>query len=311
MYNQFLATRPKARRQKDDSPATAGTGGRVPRVGVNKSDLEAQGAQQGWTVGPVTAEQVKDMSSAALRWHEEFNKQNLEKAFTSQAVDKYNKNVRVNQASKRMWDGQATEEESQQAFAAGDRFASNYAQFLRTHANAEAITKYMEEHNLDATKVQSYIEAFDELAPSGKLALSPKAAGIGPEERLEGEAVKRYSRLHLLTMPNKALKPEDKLSADDWFAQHPELHDTRTPPLMQKQLIKDANTAAFQKQTDDATASTRGGKTNVVDYGPQQRVPAEPERHSFKQKIRSMSATELAERCQLDPAFKKALDEMT
>jgi hypothetical protein len=41
-----------------------------------------------------------------------------------------------------------------------------------------------------------------------------------------------FATRHLLTQPNKVLKPEDKLSADQWFAEHEELHDTRVPPVI-------------------------------------------------------------------------------
>ena len=38
--------------------------------------------------------------------------------------------------------------------------------------------------------------------------------------------------------------------------------------------------------------------------------PSESEKAWFKPKVRSMSATEFAERCQQDPAFKESLDEL-
>src|SRR5260370_36739226 len=106
----------------------------------------------------------------------------------------------------------------------------------------------MAENNLDARRVQSYVEAFEVLAPQGKLVLSPKAAGIGPEETLSGPALKNYPRLHLLCQPNKVLKPEDKLSADEWFREHSELHDTRTPPIIaQKQQVAASTAKHFEQ----------------------------------------------------------------
>jgi hypothetical protein len=228
MYNQFIATRSRSRKQKEDSGATAGAG-KVPRVGVNKSDLEAQGAQHGWTARPLTHKEVLAMSSSELRWHEQFNPENLEKVFAAEEHKRGNTQNMAGSNNKRMWSGKATEEESQKAYAAGDRFALNYSQFVRNAYNSEAMVLYMAENNLDATVVGSYIEAFEVLAPQGKLVLSPKSAGIGSEETLTGEALKKYPRLHLLCQPNKVLKPEDKLSADQWFAAHPELHETRIP----------------------------------------------------------------------------------
>src|SRR5260370_7837356 len=114
----------------------------------------------------------------------------------------------------------------------------------------------MAENNLDARRVQSYVEAFEVLAPQGKLALSPKAAGIGPEETLSGPTLKVYPRLHLLCQPNRVLKPEDKLSAADWFAQHPELHETRMPFVVAVLQERAANTTAHEKNKQPPTTST-------------------------------------------------------
>src|SRR5258707_969916 len=209
--------------------------------------------------------EINQMSSAELRWHEQFNAENLENVVT---VEENKKNNKQNMAAwnvKRMWGGKASEEETQKAFAAGDRFASNYAQFVRNMDNAQAITSYMEENNLDATQVQSYVEAFEVLAPQGKLVLSPKAAGIGMEEALTGDELKGYARLNLLLQPNKALKPEDKLSADEWFAQHRDiLADKRTPPLIAARQARVDATVAHFAQAEANTA--KSGSTTVTDY---------------------------------------------
>jgi hypothetical protein len=79
MYSQFIATRPRSRRSvSHQDSGTAGAAGRVPRVGVNKSDLEAQGAEHGWTARPLTYSEVMEMPSSELRWHEQFNAENLD-----------------------------------------------------------------------------------------------------------------------------------------------------------------------------------------------------------------------------------------
>jgi hypothetical protein len=292
---------------KNDSPTTAGAGGKVPRVGVNRSDLEAQGIAHGWTVGPLTMEQVRAMSSATLRWHEQFNGENLEKAFASQTVDKHNKIVRVNQASKRMWDGQATEEESQQAFAAGDKFANRYAQFIRSQANAEVMTEYMAQNNLDATQVQSYIEAFEKLVPLGKLALNPSAIGAGSETEIYD--VSKHRNYHLLLQAQRRPSEIDRMSADQFKAARPELADTRVPFIVAVRQEREANNTAHVKTTETVTASS--GSTKVVDYPPTQHgVPAQPEKVSFRKKINSMTADEIQQECAINPGFRKSLDEM-
>ena len=81
------------------------------------------------------------------------------------------------------------------------------------------------------------------------------------------------------------------------------------PPIIAARNEKAKQTQAYFAQAANARAT--GNVVNLVDYGEQTRgVPPEPEKYSFKQKIRSMSASEIAQRCQDDPAFKKALDEL-
>jgi hypothetical protein len=296
------------RSKSNDSPVTAGAPGRVPRVGVNKSDLEAQAAEHGWTARPLTYSEVLEMPSSEFHWHEQFNKESLEKALAMPAIGKHNDDVMKKWANKRMWDGGATEQESQKAFAAGDRFASSYSQFIRSESNGLAICAYLAQRNLDATDVRNYVIAYEALVAEGKLVLSPKAAGIGMEETLTGDELRNYARLNLLLQPNKALRPEDKLSADEWFSAHPELHDTRTPPLIQKRVAQNANTAEYWKQTEASTA--KSGSTSVTDYPRDRHGASSPsEKYSFRKLVGSLSSTEIAQRCQQDPAFKKALDE--
>jgi len=112
-------------------------------------------------------------------------------------------------------------------------------------------------------------------------------------------------------MPNKALKPEDKLSADEWFEQHKDvLADKRVPPIiLQKQQVA-AATAKHFEQVKSGTAE--GQAVRFTDQGGKDYsgFPAAPTKYSFRKLVDSLSSTELAQRCQQDPAFKKSLDEM-
>jgi len=295
---------------KNDSASTAGAPKIATVIARSKSELKEWGERMSLAPRTLSKSEINGMSSQEMLWHEAWNGENYKAAFTAEENKKTNKANVAASSTKRMWAGQATEEESQQAYAAAERFASNYSSFVRDTANSQAMVLCMAENNLDATKAQSYVEAFEVLAPQGRLVLSPKAAGIGSEETLSGPALKMYPRLHLLCQPNRVLKPEDKLSADDWFAQHPELHETRMPFVVAVRQERAANTAAHEKNTEAATVSTRNGKTRVVDYGPQGHGVPQSKKYRFRKLVDSMSSTELAERCQQDPAFKKALDEM-
>src|SRR5258708_7667206 len=130
---------------------------------------------------------------------------------------------------------------------------------------------YMKEHDLDATRVESYITAFKGLVEEGKLSLAPAE------------------------------------SADEFLLSHPELHDRRTPPLVAARHQREQNTEAHFAHS--AAATNEGSVTRMVDYPHEQRgVSPQPDKRSFRMKVRSMSASEIAQRCADDPAFKAALD---
>jgi hypothetical protein len=300
----IVPTAKRFRSQTDGSP------GRPIITGTaSKAELESVARRFGWTRRDLSLKDITEMSSGEVRYHEVCNPDQYAAAFAIEETKKTNDQNMAAWRVKLMWDGGATEEENQKAYAAGDRFASNYAQFIRSESNALAIAEFMLEKNLDATNVQSYVTAYENLVPLGKLVLSPKAARIGTEETLTGDDLRRYARLNLLLQPNKALRPEDKLSADEWFSAHRELHDTRTPPLIQKRLVQNTNTAEHWEQTEASTA--KSGGTSVTDYPRDQHgVPPRSEKYSFRKLVGSLSSTELAQRCQSDPIFKKALDEM-
>src|SRR6266851_3138747 len=167
-FNAFEATNKRLKKSKPLNEGATGGAAKTPRVGVNKSDLEAQGEQSGWTAHPLTMLEINQMSSAELRWHEEFNRQALDDLFNTEANKRHNKEVKKVVDARRMWRN-ATDEESASAQAAGAEFAARYPAFVRHTENALAIARYMETHDLDATRVESYAEAFTELALQGAL----------------------------------------------------------------------------------------------------------------------------------------------
>lgn len=167
--------------------------------------------------------------------------------------------------------GGATPEESEKARAAGNEFVTRFPTFARTVENAQAMVRFLEENDLDGTQVSSYVKAFHALTEQGKLQLAPAQ------------------------------------SADEYLAQHPELHDNHVPPLIAARHQREQNTEAHFAKAVSAT--NEGRVTRVVDYGQQKRgVPPESDKYSFKMKIRAMSADQLAQRCADDPSFKAALD---
>src|SRR5260370_30682798 len=192
-----LGRRPESRTTQRG--AAIGGSARTPRVGMTQSDLQAQGEKYGWTAHPLTMLEINQMSSAELRWQEEFNAENLENVFTIEANKRNNQAVKKTMDARRIWEGKVTEEESAAhcaaAHKAGTEFANRYPGFVRQTENAKAIAAYMQSHDLDATKLRSYLEAYTDLAMQGLITLSPRDAGIGLEARLSGNELKSYPRL--------------------------------------------------------------------------------------------------------------------
>jgi len=237
---------------------------------ATKEELQAMAAQMGWEPREVTYEDIQKMSSAELRFHEVWNKDKLERAFIIEQNKRINAERMEVWDKRRMWGGRATPEETEKARAAGDEFATRFPTFARTVENAQAMVRFLEENDLDGTRVSSYVTAFRALTEQGKLKLAPAQ------------------------------------SANEYLAQHPELHDNRVPPLIAARHQREQNTEAHFAKS--ASATNEGSVTRVTDYGQQKHVPPESEKYSFKMKVRAMSADELAQRCADDPAFKAALD---
>src|SRR5436190_22340059 len=148
MYNAFIATRPKARRQKEDDPIAAGAA-KVPSSAAlaSKEELKEMASRLGWEPRELSYEEVQKMSSAELRFHEVWNKEALDRAFTIE------QNKRTNaepiQNVKRMWEGRATPNENEKCRIAGDTCATRTPQFARTIENAMLMIEHMQAHVLD------------------------------------------------------------------------------------------------------------------------------------------------------------------
>ena len=270
VFNSYIATRKTSRRQKDSSSAGAA---KVPRVGVNKSDLEAQGIQNGWTAGPVTHKQVREMSSSELHWHEIYNATNLEKAIALPGIAKERKNIDRQWAVRRMWEGKATPDENEKCRIAGDTFATRTPQFARTMENAMLMIEHMQQNDLDATEVSAYITAYRELTNQGKLMVAPAQ------------------------------------SADQYRAAHPELKDDRVPPLIAARTARKEATEKFFEQAKEATA--HAGTTSFTDYPADETgYPNYPSKYSFRRLLDSLDADSYARRLKDDPQFAAAINKL-
>jgi hypothetical protein len=179
MYNQFIATKLRRSKTVDSSSSTAGAAKTSTVTARSKSELRELGERMQWTPGLRTTSEIKMMSSQQILWEEVWNTENYNKALLLPAIGKHNDAAMKQWANKRMWEGKTTEKEDQRAFEAASRFGSNYSQFIVSDTNTWAITNYMADNNLDPTEVSSYVKAFEQLVPLGKLALNPSAIGAG------------------------------------------------------------------------------------------------------------------------------------
>lgn len=272
MFNAYAATNPRLNRKAHSEPR--GTKPLVSPVSVTKEELKAMAEQTGWDIRELTYDEVERMSSSELRFHEVFNRQNLDRAFELERNKRLNRERTPIWDIRKKWEGKTlvTPEEAEEAHKAGATFAERHPTFERNEENALAICGYMSEHHLDPKQVSSYVTAFNALVEAGQMKLAPV------------------------------------LSADEFLVEHAhELVDQRVPPLIQARHTKAENTQKFFEKAQAATAE--GTTVRVLDYPHEQRgVPPQPEKHSFRMKVRSMSASEIAQRCADDPVFKAALD---
>lgn len=241
----------------------------------SKSELKALGERRNYQDRELDARAVANLSSDEYLWFQVFYPTRLEDAAQRDANKKHNKAAMNEWAIKDMWEGKATPEESERARIAGDTFAMRNPTFARTIENATLMVEHMKSRGLDATEISSYTTAFRELTQEGKLTIAP------------GE------------------------SADGYLRNHPELHDRRTPPIIQARRAQKEATQEYFAQAASAEASA--SVVNLVDY-PREDVRGVPpyasaEKASFRNLLTNLSAREYAERCK-DPSFRAAVDRL-
>jgi len=238
----------------------------ISRGGKSRAELQVFGERMRYEDRELSAKDVSKLSANEFLWFETFFPQRLADAEKIENNKQHNKETMKVADARRMWAGKATDDESAAAQAAGAEFANRYPGFVRHSENAGAITRYMQQHDLDATQVPSYAEAFSALAIQGAVTISPRDAGIGPEARLtDPQEIKSYPKLHLVLQPSRVSKPEDKLSAEEYRKLNPELFgDNRVPPLIQARIARKQATEEFLKRTESATDS--GSITRLIDY---------------------------------------------
>ncbi|HEV2194024.1 MAG TPA: hypothetical protein VGR55_00440 [Candidatus Acidoferrum sp.] len=233
------------------------------------------GLKNGWTPRELSYKEVQDMSATESAWHQTFNSDNWTKAFENEEKRRTNKKHIAAGDVRRMWSGHGSEKEIADTLAAGNEFAKRNPRLEETRENAERLGRYMKEQSLNPTDVRSWQTAFHALVDSGEIKLA------------------------------------EVESADAFLESHPELLPKAVSPFVASQQAKVK--ATEEHFAAARAASAKAGSTTVTDYPHEQHgVPPlnDIEKASMRQKVRSMSADELAEKCRTDPSFKKALDSL-
>ena len=280
---------------KSEATSSAGTS----RAGNSRAELQSVGERRNYRDRELTAKDVREMDSTEYAWFMEFFPNRVEEAANREATKKANKENEEAWKIKRMWEEGG--EEIEAALPMVSRFVADHPQFDGSNeANRKAIVNWLVQMNVRCT-YDNLVRAFQDLAADGKLTLRDG------DTELSGETLRNSPRLRVLLEPQSQPLPADQ-SADAFYASHPELHPG-TPFLIRQREQQKEDTKKFFEQAANATA--RGSVVNVTDYpSAQNGVAPLPDKASFRIKVRSMSAAEILQRCNDDPAFKKALDEL-
>lgn len=308
MYVANAHKRTKHSKSKDDSPATAGV---AKTSGGYKTaqELKALGERSGWVAGPITPEHVKAMGADQLRWNELFNNENLEHALALPETNKqYDKTLEQRRAL-RFWHNIINLNfDEQTAFRAEfQKFVDTYPQFRGAHAeeNTDVLTTWLQDRQMTPIYANLCL-AFEACALAGKLWLNPSAISAGQESETHGT---QHHNFHLLIQPQRR-NTDDGLSADAFLAQHSELHDTRTPPIIIQRQQVAAATAAHFEQAKSGTAE--GQAVRFTDMGGKDYsgYPSHPTKYSFRRLLDSLDSVEYQRRLNADPAFAAAVDKL-
>jgi hypothetical protein len=235
------------------------------------------GEQRGWDeTRQLTYREIEEMSADEAAFHQQFNP-TWARAFELEENRRHNRKHMKFWDVRRMWKGEVTEEEDRKAREAGAEFAVRYPQFQRTMANAQAMVQFMEENELEATKIESYISAFGALLENGTLTAAPVE------------------------------------SADEFLRNHPELTATEAvPPIIRAKQAKAQATEDYFLNAPKATTTARAGATSLTDYPQEQRgVPpyTEIEKASFRNLLQNLTADDYQKRLQ-DREFRAAIDRL-
>jgi hypothetical protein len=221
------------------------------------------------------------------------------------------------------WNDIFDEEELAAAMAEVRKFVLNHPTFRGDIVeNRNVLLYWLIDEKLLCT-AENLERAYQDLKPRGVFIEKTEE-----ERRVEKMSAKDYKKEHASDWPAEGIPPLVLQSIakvlDTFSAAHPEyvhsesnkdkilaaLGESGVPLSVQaiEEVYKDL---AARRELELNNAVMAYGGTRIVDLGGQpQGFPKESEKYSFKMKIRSMTANEIAQRCLDDPQFKSSLDNL-
>ncbi len=206
--------------------------------------------------GPRTFEEYNSAEYAIKSYWEFVESKRVDAVLQERKDEQKRAADKIKNGVERMWKGSASTDESEQAWKTAEQFMELYpAVRPNDTATGAAFKKYMRVNNLDPRELSSWEAALQALAATNQpeIFLSPKAAGIGPEEELGGYSLRSYPNLHLLLRPAPTAEQLErlkaaKMSADEYKNSRPELRDG-LPFVIQQQFFKAAHSlASFERE---------------------------------------------------------------
>ncbi len=309
-YNVFEATsRFKQNRTTADSTKT--TTGKT----LSIEEAEKIGRAHGWTPGPMTARDLKEMDSIQYRWNEFFNRANLEAALQSpgkgaseETRELTYEDIQKMSATEAAWHQQHNAEHWRIAFEKEEIRRTN-----KQHMKVWDIRRQWREGVTEeqSRRAQAAGAEFARRFPAFEQTIDNANAIVRfmEEKDLDSTEISSYVSAYRELTDQGKLTVAPAQSADQYLAAHSELHDTRTPPLMAVRNAKAEQTAKFFEAA--ASATRKGTVVNITDYPSEHTgYPAAPTKYSFRRLLDSLSAEDFQKRLNEDAAFVHAVNKL-
>jgi hypothetical protein len=164
-----------------------------------------------------------------------------ERALNQREIDEQNTRNRDAWRAAECWADRDRPQEREAAIAEFKKFSDAFPQFLGSISplNRERLLAWLRDRNL-LVAYHNLVAGFEDLAIRGDLVLDATVCGAGPETEVSGHQLANHPNLYKLLLPVPARNSEhdkiNKMSAAEFLAATPELHETRIAPLAARKV---------------------------------------------------------------------------